>query len=81
MKWLSVVLVGAFVAAISPALAGTLQSQALLNRHQLADCMSKQMAASRTISYNEASKLCRDRMKTQAENLSARNEARPANAR
>lgn len=81
MKWSVVFLIGASVAAISQAVAVTPVSHAILNRRQLADCMTKQMAASRTISYNEASKVCKDRIKAQADSLEARNEARPANAR
>ena len=58
------------------------------SRRQLSGCMTKQMTASRTISYNEASKVCKDQLKSQNDalveapndNLAA-NEAKPANAR
>jgi hypothetical protein len=33
-----------------------------LGRRQLADCMTKRMAADRTISYNDAAKACKDEL-------------------
>jgi hypothetical protein len=35
------------------------------NRHQLLACMTKRMSASRTVSYNEAARLCKDQLKAQ----------------
>ena len=83
MKWLAVgVAIGACLPAAHFARAATPPvSQATLNRRQLSECMTREMAASRTISYYAASKLCRDRIKAQAEDLSAGNQAKPANAR
>jgi hypothetical protein len=37
-------------------------------RHTIRDCMTKQMTANKTMSYNGATKVCTDRMKTQPEN-------------
>ena len=37
----------------------------LFGRRQMALCMNKQMAASRTLSYNEAARLCKERAKDQ----------------
>jgi len=45
------------------AFAGT--GSAAVNRHRLADCMSRQMAASRTLSYYAAQSLCQDQLKAQ----------------
>jgi hypothetical protein len=39
--------------------------------------MSKQMSASRTISYNEASKLCKQQIKTQNASLASGTAAKP----
>jgi hypothetical protein len=39
------------------------------------------MLASRTLSYYEASKICKERLKSRAEALTARNDGKPANAR
>lgn len=75
------VVIAASVLVHALATAATPVSQATLNRRQLASCMTKQMAASRTISYNQASKVCKARLKAPEEGLSASNEAKPANAR
>ena len=40
-------------------------SHAAIQRRQLADCMSRQMAANTSISYNEAARACKDKMKLQ----------------
>jgi hypothetical protein len=40
-------------------------------RHQLMLCMTKQMSASRTISYNEATKVCKAQLKSQSAALAA----------
>jgi len=37
-------------------------SPAAIARRQLNDCMSKRMAASKTLSYNEATKICKERL-------------------
>ena len=39
--------------------------------------MTKQMSASRTISYNEATKVCKDLIKSQNGSIVASNEAKP----
>ncbi len=46
-------------------------------RRQLAICMNKQMSASRTISYNEATAVCKAQLKVKAPTL-ASSIARPA---
>lgn len=79
MKRLMVIGLSAIVSA--QALAVTPASQAALSRRQLSDCMMKEMAASRTMSYNEASKVCKDRSRSQGESPAAGIEAKPANAR
>jgi hypothetical protein len=80
MKWLAVgVAIGACLPAAQFAQAAAPQSA--VNRRQLADCMTREMAASRTISYYEAAKVCKERLKSQVEGLSASNQAKPANAR
>jgi hypothetical protein len=82
MKWFAVGMV-LFVSFLwsTGAMALTPASQAIVNRRLVSNCMSRQMAASRTLSYNEASKLCKDRIKSEADALSASNQAKPANAR
>ena len=82
MKWLAVgVVIGACMPAAQLAQAAAPAPQAAVKRRQLSDCMTKEMAASRTISYYAASKLCKERIKSQVDGLSASNQAKPANAR
>jgi hypothetical protein len=40
-------------------------------RHQLAICMNRQMSASRTISYNEATAVCKAQLKAKAPTLAS----------
>jgi hypothetical protein len=82
MNWLSVgVVLGAALLYGSEAMATSTESQSVIARRQLSACMTKQMQASRTLSYNEATKLCKERLKSQTDGLTARNEGKPANAR
>jgi hypothetical protein len=82
MNWLSKgVVLGAALLTGSEALAAAAISQSVLARRQLSVCMTKQMLASRTLSYYDATKLCKERLKSQADALTARNEGKPANAR
>lgn len=39
-------------------------SRSALARHQLAACMTREMAASRTMFYNEASRVCKARLQS-----------------
>jgi hypothetical protein len=41
-------------------------------RHQLMACMTKRMSASKTISYNEATKVCKAQLKSQNPALASR---------
>jgi hypothetical protein len=52
-------------------------SPAALRQRQLAGCMNKQMAASKTLSYNQASKLCKELIKRAGDNLTASEAPRP----
>jgi hypothetical protein len=44
-------------------------SHAAMNRRQIINCMSKQMAANKSISYNDAAKTCKDQLKVQHREL------------
>jgi len=82
MQWSSVgAVLGALLLAGTHAMAASPLSQASINRRLLSECMSKQMTASKTISYNEASRVCKSQLKSQNLALSARNVIKPANAR
>ncbi|MDB6085269.1 MAG: hypothetical protein JWN43_3150 [Gammaproteobacteria bacterium] len=47
-------------------------------RRQLVACMTKQMSASKTISYNEATKVCKAQLKSQGATLASSGTAKPA---
>jgi hypothetical protein len=75
------VVLGAALLVGTEAMATAAVSQSVISRRQLSDCMTKQMLASRTVSYYAAEKVCKERLKSRAEALTARNEGKPANAR
>jgi hypothetical protein len=52
----SSLLLGAHIAGAQP------QSPAVIAKHQLVECMTKRMSASRTLSYNEAMRACKERL-------------------
>jgi hypothetical protein len=51
------------------------------NKRLLISCMTKQMAASRTISYNEATKVCKELIKSQRDEVIASNDSKSGRAR
>jgi hypothetical protein len=81
MKYLPAMTTIALILSGSAALAAPAPSQAALNKKQLIGCMTKQMSASRSISYNEATKVCKDLIKAQGDTLIASNATKPGTAR
>jgi hypothetical protein len=81
MKYLPLLMSITLFTTGSAAFAAPAPSQAMLNKKQLIGCMTKQMSASRTISYNEATKVCKDLMKSQSEPLVASNTTKAGTAR
>jgi len=81
MNWASIGVLGSTLVFGSGAIAGSTLSQSVVTHRQLSDCMTKQMLASRTLSYYAAEKICKERLKSAADALTARNEGKPANAR
>jgi hypothetical protein len=61
----SMMLVGALAVAAPPA------SQSAVTKRQLNDCMSRRMAANRTLSYNDALRSCKERIQSQKEALAS----------
>jgi hypothetical protein len=54
------------------------QTPAILSKRQtIKNCMNKQMAANRTLSYNEAAKACADKFKNEADKLAANAPTKP----
>lgn len=50
-------------------------------QRQLAGCMNRQMAASKTVSYNQASKICKELLKHPSDNLTASDASKAAGVR
>jgi hypothetical protein len=53
----------------APALAADVSTQnaSVVNKRQMAGCMTRRMSASRTVSYNDAKKACTAQLKPQAD--------------
>jgi hypothetical protein len=43
------------------------QNASVVNKRQMAGCMTRRMSASRTVSYNDAKKACTAQLKPQAD--------------
>ena len=50
-------------------------SPAVIAKHQLSECMSKQMSANRSISYNDAMRACKQRLQQSKDTLASINPA------
>jgi hypothetical protein len=59
-----VLILGTLVAVEHSSATGTLSPAALLKR-QIVDCMTKRMTTNQSISYNEASRLCKAQLQPQ----------------
>jgi len=46
-------------------------------KHQLSACMTRQMAASRTISYNQATAVCKAQLKAKSPTMAATEQGKP----
>jgi hypothetical protein len=64
---LAVALTGVLAGAQALAADAPTQNASVVNKRQMAGCMSKRMSASRTVSYNDAKKACTAQMKPQAD--------------
>jgi len=50
-------------------------------KRQMVGCVIKRMSASRTVSYNEATKACREQFKPQNDDLASNTPIKPVNGR
>jgi hypothetical protein len=48
-----------------------------ISRRQLTDCMTRRMSASRTLSYNDAAKACKDRVRGRNNDAALNNSPKP----
>jgi hypothetical protein len=60
----------AAIAAVPPANAHP-QNAAVIAKQQLTECMSKRMAASKTVSYNEAMRFCKEKQQPPKDTLAS----------
>lgn len=49
------------------------QSAAVIARHELSECMSRQMSANRNLSYNDAMRACKQRLQPPKDTLASIN--------
>jgi hypothetical protein len=63
------------------ALAADLPGQAKNSRRQIVECVIKRMSANKTVSYNEATKVCKERLKPQNDDLASNTPIKPVNGR
>ena len=49
------------------------ESAAIIAKHQLSECMSKQMSANRSLSYNDAMRACKQRLQPPKDTLASIN--------
>jgi hypothetical protein len=63
------------------ALAADPPSHSKNSRRQLVGCVIKRMSASRTVSYNEATKACKEQFKPQNDDLASNTPVKPGSGR
>lgn len=61
-RMLQLIVLCALPAITYPAMAGTKSGRVITAKRLLSECMTKEMAASRTLSYNAATHLCKARL-------------------
>lgn len=64
---LAVALTGALAGAQALAADPSTQNASVVNKRQMAGCMTRRMSSSRTLSYNDAKKACTAQLKQQAD--------------
>ena len=64
---LAVALTGALAGAQALAADPSTQNASVVNKRQMAGCMTRRMSFSRTLSYNDAKKACTAQLKQQAD--------------
>jgi hypothetical protein len=47
------------------------ESPAVIAKHQLSECMTKRMAADKSVSYNDAMRACKERMQMPKDTLAS----------
>ncbi len=75
-RWLRMLVASGAVLISAQAFSNSI-SHPLSPKHQLIACMTKRMSASKTISYNEATKVCKEQLKAQTPTLASTAVSRP----
>jgi hypothetical protein len=63
--WTSLVFIGAHTALAQP------ESAAVLAKRQLSECMSRRMSADKGLSYNDARRVCKERLQPAKDTLAS----------
>ena len=61
----SLILLGSAAASAQP------QNAAVIAKHQLSECMTKRMSADKNLSYNEALRVCKERLQPPKDTLAS----------
>ena len=59
------ILLGSAAASAQP------QTAAAIAKHQLSECMAKRMSANKTVSYNDALRVCKERLQPPKDTLAS----------
>ena len=67
--WTTLLFLGAHTAQAQP------ESAAVIAKRQMSECMTKRMSADKGVSYNEARRVCKERLQPPKDTLAAINPA------
>ena len=73
----ALLLVSTLIAGV-PAVAIPPNSQSAISKRQLYGCMAKRMGAIRSLSYNDAMRLCKEQLQPSKESLASISQVEPA---
>ena len=63
--------ISAIFAAAQPSSAAHPENAAVIAKQQLTECMNRRMAASKTVSYNEAMRICKEKQQPPKDTLAS----------
>jgi hypothetical protein len=64
-------LAGSILALGAQSIGAQPESPAVVAKHQLSECMTKRMAADKSLSYNDAMRACKERMQPPKDTLAS----------
>ena len=69
--WIGLLLLGSAAVSAQP------ESRAVIAKHQLSECMTRRMSANRNLSYNDALRVCKERLQPPKDTLASNGPADP----